>query len=326
MTQNNSTFLEYVARINKVIDFILNNLGEVLNVKELSKIASFSEFHFQRVFKMITGEALSGYIKRKRLERAASTLVSNHKRPITDIAYSFGFSSVANFSKAFKAYFGISPSEHRCLLQHDGEKLTISKNGKQISRNGKQISTYGKDFVGDFWNSDNSLDLEALLKTIDIEIRELQPKHVAYVRVLKGYKHDLINRAWDKLINWAKPRGLLSDDSVGIGITYDDPDVTGEDNCQYDACIEVPDHILDFQGEIGIQDIPGGSYVVHSFLADMRSNSSIANAFFNAYCWIMFNSFILEDNAPFMTFDDNPDESGNEKVGAKIFIRIQSAI
>ena len=51
------------------------HLDEELTLEKLAAVAAFSPFHFHRVFAAITGETLSDFIRRIRLERAASAVV-----------------------------------------------------------------------------------------------------------------------------------------------------------------------------------------------------------------------------------------------------------
>ena len=44
---------EYFGRINRVIDFISQNLDKSLEHQQLADIAHFSRFHFHRVFSTI---------------------------------------------------------------------------------------------------------------------------------------------------------------------------------------------------------------------------------------------------------------------------------
>lgn len=69
----------YISKINKVQDYIESHIEDELSITQLANVASFSEFHFQRIFKMMTGECLYSYIKRLRLEKAIFFLRSNNK-------------------------------------------------------------------------------------------------------------------------------------------------------------------------------------------------------------------------------------------------------
>src|SRR5262249_10995900 len=67
---------EYERRVNRVMDHVEAHLAEELTLERLAAVAAFSPFHFHRVFAAITGETLSEFIRRIRLERAAGALVS----------------------------------------------------------------------------------------------------------------------------------------------------------------------------------------------------------------------------------------------------------
>jgi len=99
---------EYIYRINRVIDFIEANIDKELTLEKLSEVANFSPFHFHRIFSAFTGETLNGFIKRKRIERAASILLSEPERPIAEIAYYCGYSSPSVFCRNFKDRFRVS--------------------------------------------------------------------------------------------------------------------------------------------------------------------------------------------------------------------------
>ena len=63
---------EYCARIERVIDYIYAHYGEDLSIDDLADVAAFSRFHFHRVFAGVVGETVGDFLKRTRLERAAS--------------------------------------------------------------------------------------------------------------------------------------------------------------------------------------------------------------------------------------------------------------
>ena len=100
---------DYIQSVCKVILYIEQNYNDNLTLEELSKIASFSKYHFHRIFKSIVNENLSDYIRRVRLQSATLKFKTNQK--ITEIALSSGYETNASFSKAFKKHFGITPKE-----------------------------------------------------------------------------------------------------------------------------------------------------------------------------------------------------------------------
>ena len=100
---------DYIQSVCKVILYIEQNYNDNLTLEELSKVASFSKYHFHRVFKSIVGENLGDYIRRVRLSSA--TLKFKTDKKITQIAQESGYETNASFSKAFKNHFGITPKE-----------------------------------------------------------------------------------------------------------------------------------------------------------------------------------------------------------------------
>ncbi len=67
----------YISKINKAQDYIEKHLEEELTIGQLAEIASFSPFHFQRIYRQITGESLYSYIKRLRLEKSYISVASS---------------------------------------------------------------------------------------------------------------------------------------------------------------------------------------------------------------------------------------------------------
>ncbi|MEM7333133.1 MAG: AraC family transcriptional regulator [Chloroflexota bacterium] len=101
------------AQIQLVLEYIEQNLDQKLNASRLASIASFSEFHFHRLFPAYMGESIHHYILSRRLEHAALLLKNNPKEPIIEVAIAVGFETHSAFSRAFKQHFLISPSAFR---------------------------------------------------------------------------------------------------------------------------------------------------------------------------------------------------------------------
>ena len=104
---------EYTARINRVMDYIGQNIDKSIDLSVMADIASFSPYHFHRIFACIVGETPNNFLSRIKLEKAAQLLQDNEKMVITDIAFQCGFNNVSSFSRSFKAYFGVNAKEFR---------------------------------------------------------------------------------------------------------------------------------------------------------------------------------------------------------------------
>ena len=127
--------LEQRNRVLRAARYIVDNLARPLTVVEVAKVAGMSEFHFHRVFAAVMDETVGEFMQRRRLEVAALMLAYQPARGMLDIAFSTGYSSAANFSKAFALYFGCRPSDVR------------NPQREPASRLGKLMSRYGKDFA-----------------------------------------------------------------------------------------------------------------------------------------------------------------------------------
>jgi AraC family transcriptional regulator len=98
--------------IQKVLDYIEDNLTQSHSPDELSKVAALSSFYFQRLFTRLVKRPVNEYIKMRRLANACDILEDKNKR-ILDISLECGFNSHEHFTKTFKSAFGITPEEYR---------------------------------------------------------------------------------------------------------------------------------------------------------------------------------------------------------------------
>ncbi len=263
---------EYISRINRVIDYINENIDKELTLEKLAGVASFSQFHFHRLFKAMVGETLNQYIKRIRVEKAAAQLIANPKKSITEIAFDCGFSGSATFARVFKEFFRMSAGEWRAL-----EGFQNSKNCKTNGKDDQTISKIRKDFdVSSVYFDDVTQNFLWRItmkdkKQAQIEVKDMPDLNVAYLRHIGPYKGDskLFEELFTKLMTWAGPRGLIRfPETQMLSVYHDDPNITDEDKLRIDVCISVPDD-TEVDGEVGKTTIPGGKFAVARFeLAD----------------------------------------------------------
>ncbi|MGO1531903.1 MAG: AraC family transcriptional regulator [Micrococcaceae bacterium] len=97
---------------NSAIGRIEESLESDIEVSELARMVLTSEFHFRRMFSVLSGVTLSEYIRRRRLTVAASAVLDG-KEAVQDIAVRFGYSSADAFSRAFRAFHGVGPKDAR---------------------------------------------------------------------------------------------------------------------------------------------------------------------------------------------------------------------
>ncbi|SDF55239.1 transcriptional regulator, AraC family [Fontibacillus panacisegetis] len=99
-------------QIQITVDYIEEHLSEEIRIDELAKLASLSQFYYQRLFRRLVKRPVNDYIKLRRLAKASEVLQDKSTR-ILDIALEVGFSSHETFTRAFKEAFGVTPEEYR---------------------------------------------------------------------------------------------------------------------------------------------------------------------------------------------------------------------
>ncbi len=102
----------YVSVITDTVDYIESSMSRKLTLADLSARAGISDFHFNRIFKTVTGITLKQYILGRKLAKAAEQLKAT-RRSVIDIALDFGFEYPEVFSRAFKNQLGVSPAAFR---------------------------------------------------------------------------------------------------------------------------------------------------------------------------------------------------------------------
>src|SRR6202451_4138911 len=180
---------EYTLRINRVIDYLRGNLDRQVKLEELAKVACFSEFHFHRIFSAISGETLSNFTNRLRLEKAARLLRYSGQN-LTDIALECGFSSSATFARAFRSGYDTSPSQFR-----KSGKIKKSKICKEL---------FPEDEYG------LAMSAEEKRAAFPVELIDIPERQVAYIRVTNAFEMDRVLGAVKAMIEWAKSQDIFS--------------------------------------------------------------------------------------------------------------------
>lgn len=106
--------VSYDEVIGTLLGFINTHLEEDLSTERLASVCHLSKYHLMRRFKAQTGHTLHGYIIKKRLI-AASRLLKEGKS-VTQACLSTGFGDYANFIRAFKQTYGLSPKKYYKLV------------------------------------------------------------------------------------------------------------------------------------------------------------------------------------------------------------------
>ena len=235
---------EYERRMHRVIEAIDQRLDQPLDLASLAAVAHFSPYHFHRVFAAWTGETLGDYLRRRRIEQAASRLAAQPRLSVLQAALSVGFGSGEAFSRAFKARFGCSPSAWRAQRKHDQADGKVDQAWRRHSGQTEVPTT------------------EPEGAAMNVKLIERAPTRVAYMRHIGPYGEP-IGRFWmEEVAPWMETDGLTG--RARYGISHDDPSVTDAQQCRYDACVEVEAGFVP-SGRALITTLPGGRYAVLPF-------------------------------------------------------------
>lgn len=279
------TKASYQERILKVLLYIQGNLCQSLTLEELANVACFSPYHFHRIFRGMMGESLAEHIRRLRLERAAQ-LLSQTDRSVTDLAFEIGYETVESFTRAFKARFGVAPSEYK-------------KNNGLWAINLPNFEMKGE-------------------LTMDVQIKQIPPQRVIFVRHTGPYNE--CGKAWDKICTWAGPRGYFQPQVQFIGLCHDDPEITPPDRIRYDACITTESDAAP-EGDIGVQTIAGGLYAM---MTHYGSYTKLCETY-AAICgqWAPANGYEIRSMPSIEIYVNSPDGTPEDELITDVYVPIE---
>ena len=215
------------SRFHHLQNFIMQNPQRPFSVAELAGQAHISPYHFHRLFSAFVGESVHQYVQRQRLEKAASYLLHQPHRSITDIAVSLQFSSSANFSRAFANHFQCSPSAYRrspCPAQN-------RKIGKVLI----QPLSYA------------------------VELKHCAPVRLAYIRRQSQGNSQQIANQFAQLNTWAQRHEVAP--GALYGVTWFDSHITQSTHWLYDAAMEVNTTAKECP-PVFMQSLPGGQFSI----------------------------------------------------------------
>ena len=105
-----TTRQEILRRLQIAKDFMDDNFLSIESVTDVAQHCSMSAFYFYRRFKEVYKRTPYQYITENKMQYARSLLKNGNNR-VSDVATMAGYQDVFSFSKAFKKFFGVSPSE-----------------------------------------------------------------------------------------------------------------------------------------------------------------------------------------------------------------------
>ena len=136
------------------LENIEKQISEKLTVAALASGVHVSKYHFQRLFRNIIGGNVMEYVTKRKLTLAGCALLESN-RTILEIALDFGFESREGFTRSFKSYMGVTPSQYRnyglsAISQKaikENKTMTYSKATDEIVRELNTFIVSAKDWA-----------------------------------------------------------------------------------------------------------------------------------------------------------------------------------
>jgi AraC-like DNA-binding protein len=97
-------------KIVKAREVLIQQIGEPITIKELSRKVAMNECYLKKGFKEMFGTTIFDFYQSQRMEHARYLLYEKGLS-VTDVSLMLGYSSISHFSTAFKRHTGLKPCE-----------------------------------------------------------------------------------------------------------------------------------------------------------------------------------------------------------------------
>lgn len=139
--------------ITESLVYIEKNLKQKISIEEIAEHVGYSKFYFSRMFKQAMSISVMEYVRERKIMRASESILQGNK--ILDVAIEYGWESHSGFIKAFKSYYGFSPS------------LLYAMNLEIIHLGGNAMSSYVF-----YEKTEEHMSKEALLELLERKMTE----------------------------------------------------------------------------------------------------------------------------------------------------------
>jgi AraC-like DNA-binding protein len=109
-----------VSRLHEARDLLMDHFPRPPSIPDLARRIGINQTKLKASFKAVFGLTIYDFIQKCRMERA-SELVSNSQLSIAEVAYAVGFEYPANFTHAYKRYYGYLPRQVRRSQEVPGQ-------------------------------------------------------------------------------------------------------------------------------------------------------------------------------------------------------------
>lgn len=267
--------------VDRIDDCIRNKHDESLTLKLLAQEFGYSESHFSRRFRQVSGMQFRDYLRYRKLAFALRQL-RDTDNSVLQIALDHGFSSHEAFTRAFREAYGLTPSEYRkhpvpvalrtilrpfdCYLMENGQTGMTSTQGRVKTyfvtipaHKFLHIKNYESIGYWDFWQKQSLIpgqDCETICGLLDSIPDKLDDLGGDEANSGSGQIMGFINDPAGRICSWGIP--LAECYGVRLPLDYNGP---------------VPPQML-------LMEVPEGDYIVfeHGPFDFETENSAVEEA------------------------------------------------
>lgn len=106
-------FRSSADKLREIHAQITENLSVHFTIRELSEEYDISQTELKNSFKEMYGDSIYSYLKRYRMNTAASLLIKNLDMSVSEIAHFVGYETTGKFAAAFRQIIGTTPLDYR---------------------------------------------------------------------------------------------------------------------------------------------------------------------------------------------------------------------
>ncbi len=200
----------------------------------------------------------------------------------------------------------------------------IKREGKQ-SKIGKIFHKYGKAFnphelYSQFVTEMMVFDPDKLEEMLmNIRVEDVGEKPIAYLSSLRGYELESVYNTWDRLNQWAAGQGISNDLQIRFARCRDNPAITPEDKCRYDAAVVI-DPSWQLPDPFKQATISAGKYAI-AYYKDVGEK---INNFMTEICsrWLCSSGYEPDNYPPLFNYLDVSKESS--LVEMNVYIKLKA--
>lgn len=105
-------------KVEKIIQYMHQNISAKVTLPELSKLVHMAPAYMSRAFKETTGYTIIEYFNKLKIDKSKELLIEGNKK-VKEVAQELGFADEFYFSRMFKKYEGITPSQFNSRILHE---------------------------------------------------------------------------------------------------------------------------------------------------------------------------------------------------------------